>query len=144
MSTFSVHYDSQKRLIIADHRGVFSPEKGNQLIQRIVELAQKHEVSRVLIDNRKLIVRLSTTETFERGKFLSSSELLFLVSRIALIYPKDMDEPPFQFDLYEAVTQNRGLNVRFFFGKKKKALDWLLEGRKVKKPAVASSSNARR
>lgn len=144
MSTFSVYYDPKKRLILADHRGVFTPEKGNQLIQRVIELAQKHDVSRVLIDNRKLIVRLSTTETFERGKFLTSSELLFLVSRIALIYPAEMDELPFQFDLYEAVTQNRGLNVRFFFGEKKKAVEWLTEGMKTKKPAAVSNSSARR
>lgn len=144
MSTFSVHYDSRKNLIIADHRGVFTPEKGNQLIQRVIELAEKHDVSRVLIDNRKLTVRLNTTETFERGKFLSSSELLFLTSRIALIYPSKMDEPPFQFDLYEAVTQNRGLNVRFFFGKKKKAMDWLLEDIKVKEPVVTSKNDEKR
>lgn len=138
MSKFSVHYDPHKRLIIADHQGLFTPEKGNQLIQRVIELAEKHDVSRVLIDNRKLIVRLSTTETFERGKFLSSSELLFLVSRLALIYPADMDDPPFQFNLYEAVAQNRGLNVRIFFGKKKPAINWLMEGQNQPAPRIGS------
>lgn len=140
MSKFSVHYDPKRRLILADHRGVFTPEKGNQLIQRIIELAEKHDASRVLIDNRKLVVRLSTTKTFERGKFLSTSELLFLVSRLALIYPADMDEPPFQFDLYEAVTQNRGLNARFFFGNKNKAIKWLMEGNNLSAQLGATRS----
>jgi hypothetical protein len=96
--------------------GTYGTQATKDLCDRVAADTAQYGASRVLIDMRRVVGRVSTFEQFEIGSYAGSR----IRVRAALISRPEL------FDLFgETVALNRGSNGRIFFDEAD-ALKWLL------------------
>ncbi len=125
MGSFSVHLKSERGIIIAEHRGSWTYEEGNELVEKVIRLARRSKVQKAIFDHRRLKVNFSTLESFERGKYILLSEAPNYLQKVALVYSARNTETIDGYRFFEAVLRNRGVNIRIFADKMQEAVIWL-------------------
>lgn len=75
---------------------------------KVIEVAKKYNVTKVLCDEQDLIYNLSTLDNFESAKFIA--EQVPKIGKIAIVFnPKNFKDAEF----WETVAVNRFLTVKF-------------------------------
>jgi acetylglutamate synthase len=75
----------------------------------LIEAAAQNDATSALIDERGLIYRLTTVDSFISAEFIATS--LPAVAKVAIVTsPANVDDAAF----WETVAVNRGLTLRFF------------------------------
>lgn len=85
----------------------------------IINEGIKHQCTKIICDERNLIYRLSTSETYELAK--NTAFAAPKIARTAIITRPDFKEI---IEFWETVALNRGLNIKIFFNIKE-ATKWL-------------------
>ena len=100
--------------------GRWSVEHSNDSWQRLADLLSKSGVSKVLIDERDLVIDTNTNLDYTHAAFVSDL-MARLCRKVALL---DIPENSEQNRFFETVCVNRGLNLKFFL-REQEAVDWL-------------------
>ena len=101
--------------------GEFSPETGKQCIDAMVEVSSQSQISKALLDCRKMTGEIQIMESFMVAKY--GVQMIGAISKFALVGREDQMFPD---NFVENVAVNRGVNLKLFTDVEK-AIDWLKE-----------------
>lgn len=86
-------------------------EQNKQIHQMIVQACNKHDCTKVLIDDRQVKYTASFTSLYELAKSYSQIHLPRKVEKVAVVASPEYKETN---DFFEDTTRNRGVNLRVF------------------------------
>jgi hypothetical protein len=101
--------------------GEFSSETGKQCIDAMVEVCGQSQISKALLDCRKMGGEIQIMESFMVVKY--GVRMIGTISKFALVGREDQMFPD---NFVENVARNRGINLKLFTDIEK-AADWLRE-----------------
>ena len=118
----SVAYDEQLGIVLVVNTGRVSADEFKKRTLETIEQALEHRTNRILIDNSKLELAVSTNQIFQMPEFYENTNA-YRGSLWAMLQPP---EGPVLKELkfYETVCRNRGWLVKLF-DDSQAALDWL-------------------
>ena len=121
---WKVEYDTDFDIIQCVHIGNVTMDDFKAATKEAFFLATKHKTGKILIDNSKLEIIVSTTEIYELPQFYDNIKL-DRRSRWAIILPTV--QPALRdVQFFETVCRNRGWSVKAF-DRRENAMKWLTQ-----------------
>jgi hypothetical protein len=119
----SVAYDENLGIILVVNTGRVSADEFKKRTLETIEQAIEHRTNRILIDNSRLELAVSTNQVFQMPEFYENTNA-YRGSLWAIIQPP---EGPVLKELkfYETVCRNRGWLVKLF-DDRQAAIGWLM------------------
>lgn len=121
MNGYSVYYDPEEDIIHVDITGEYDAQMLSESSSMMVKEIQRTGCTRILMDHRHAIPKLSVVEQYLRPKIAEKLGVP-LYCQIAIVYKESQDVYKF----IETVAFNQGLTVKIF-QLKREALTWLHE-----------------
>jgi len=120
--TWRVDYNSELGFIQCTYTGLVTINEFKEATNKVIALSKSYKTNRVLIDDSKLEIAVSTAEIYKLPLFYEDVNANRR-SRMALILPT---APQAREDVqfYETVCRNRGWFIKAFNGRQE-AIDWL-------------------
>lgn len=101
--------------------GEFNLETGKQCINAMVEVCSQSQISKALLDCRKMAGEIEIMESFMVAKY--GVRMIGSISKFAIVGREDQMFPD---NFVENVAVNRGVNLKLFTDLER-AVDWLKE-----------------
>lgn len=116
---------TEEKFIHAVAKGNWNAEIDNNMVQEIMDLVEKKEILKVLLDIRELQFRHSVLQIFQRVQEMREKRKATSKTsrRVAIVYSATL---PVEVPFFETASQNRGLPYRVFTDIDE-AKEWLLE-----------------
>ena len=124
--TWCVDYKSDLGFIQVVYTGLVTLDEFKKSTNEVISLSKNHKTNRVLIDDSKLEIAVSTSEIYKLPLFYDDVNAN-RKSKMALILPTS---PQAREDVqfYETVCRNRGWFIKSF-NERREAIDWLVSGK---------------
>lgn len=126
MGEYSVTLNSESNIILAQHKGSWTPADSYPFVDEIVIFANSSGVKKVLIDHLDLQLDVGMADLFYRGLDVVTPRTLLLSLKIAMVYDTKNSQNKEFYSFFETVLRNRGLNISVFPGTMNEAINWLL------------------
>ena len=123
---WSVDYNSDLGFIQVVYTGLVTFNEFKEATNKVLSMSKSHKENRILIDDSKLEIAVSTTEIYKLPLFYDDVKANRR-SRLALILPT-APQPREDVQFFVTVCRNRGWYIKGF-GKRQEAIEWLVSNR---------------
>ncbi len=126
---YTIALDTENGIVHVVARGEFDRELGEELITRARTTAAEHQYH-IFCDARQAEVKVALADWF----FLPRTLAIFKNIKIRIIKTPVLISPgkhEKEYNFYETVTHNLGMNLRIFL-KEKEAVEWIKESKEMR------------